>query len=83
MDWGKKIVNDIAMTFYELAHSDSAKEYWMAKDHIGQEAIASVNWEAIDIAVEESKRNRQVFMSKHSSGMWHEEVHEKVEPEGG
>lgn len=35
----------------------------MAKDSIGKEVLASVNWEATDIAMKESKQSRHVFVS--------------------
>ncbi len=66
---GKKIVRDLSQTVYDLVLSEEARDYWEAKDNISSEVINAINWDAIDMAMMETKRNRKVFISKHVSGM--------------
>jgi len=66
---GKKITADFSNTVYDLVHSDEAKEYWRRKDDLQPEAVKEVSWEAIGKAMQETKRPRRVFISKHTCGM--------------
>jgi hypothetical protein len=66
---GKKIVSNWTNTLYDLVHSTEAKEYWCKKDVLPMDTIDTVHWEAIHLAMTESKRSRRVFVSKHTSGM--------------
>ncbi len=58
---GTKIIQDLSTTVYDLIHADLAKEYWKIKDNTTREVIDSVNWDAISIAMKETKRSRRVF----------------------
>jgi hypothetical protein len=66
---GKKILTNWTNTLYDIAHSAEAKEYWSKKDDIPIDTLDTVNWEAIHIAMKESKRSQRVFISKHACGM--------------
>lgn len=66
---GEKILTGFTDTIYDLVHAEAAKEYWTRKDKLTQATIDSVNWELIEIAMNESRCSRRVFISKHSSGM--------------
>jgi hypothetical protein len=54
---------------YDFVHAKEAKQYWLAKDHISEQAIQSTNWDAIGQAMIETSRNRRAFISKHVVGM--------------
>jgi hypothetical protein len=66
---GKKIIKNLSSTLYNFVHSAEAKQYWLTKDHISEQAIQSTNWEAIDQAMSETPRSRRVFLTKHVVGM--------------
>jgi hypothetical protein len=66
---GKKLIQDLPTTVYDIVHSDEAREHWKAKKNISTDVINAINWDSIDTAMKETKRNRKVFISKHVSGM--------------
>lgn len=66
---GEKNITDVASTIYDVVHSREAKDYWMKKDNLPHEAMDEVDWELLNVAMKEIKRNRRVFSSKHTSGI--------------
>ncbi len=52
---GKKIVQDLSSTVYDLVHFEEAREYWKAKDNISTDVINAINWDSIDTAMMETK----------------------------
>jgi hypothetical protein len=65
----KKYVRDFSETIYDLVHSPAAKEYWKQKDKLTTVIIEEVNWDAVKVAMAETKRSRRVFISKYTSIM--------------
>lgn len=65
----KKIISDLTETIYDLVHSEEAKVYWKQKDNLKGTDIDSINWDLTGAAMQETKRPRRVFISKHASGM--------------
>jgi hypothetical protein len=66
---GKKIVSEFANTIYDKVHSKEAKEYWTRKESLLQETVDTVNWDLIELAMNESKCSKRVFILNYTSGM--------------
>lgn len=52
---GKKSIQDLPTTVYDIVHSDEAREHWKAKDNICMDVINAINWDSIDTAMKETK----------------------------
>jgi hypothetical protein len=64
---GGKIATELSDTIYDLVHSTEAKNYWTNKDNVGEDVMDRIDWESIATAMEESRRNKRIFISKHAA----------------
>jgi hypothetical protein len=66
---GKKVLENLANTIYEIARVASVKQYWTSKDHVTTESFPHNHREAIGKAMSKSSRSRCTFISRHTVGM--------------
>jgi hypothetical protein len=55
---GKKLVSELEETIYNVVQSPDALAYWSSKEEFPEKALETVNWDAIGMAMKESKRSR-------------------------
>jgi hypothetical protein len=63
------IIHDIDQILYDLVHAPSVKEYWIQKESITEDSFSTVNWSRLGQALHKMPLTRQLFCSKHTSGM--------------
>ncbi len=64
-----KIVKDIQPSIYEIIHSSEARSYWEQEEKIVSPLFDSIHWDAVNQAMQSTKRSTRVFVSKHTVGM--------------
>jgi hypothetical protein len=65
----RKITSQLSHAIYSIVHDPIIKDYRTNKVDISSDSFYLVDWEVVGTAMQESKRARRVFISKHLSSM--------------
>jgi hypothetical protein len=66
---GTKLTKNIGTAIYDIVHAPEAKDCWAKKDDWIKDNSDEVHWEAIHTSASETSLSKQIFITKHASGM--------------